>query len=314
MTVPHKYVYLFADGVAEGKGAWRDLLGGKGAGLAEMTALGIRVPPGCTISTEACRAYYAAGNRYPEGMWEELLAALQNIEQAVGATFGDRRRPLLLSVRSGARESMPGMMDTVLNIGLNDETVQGLMQMSDNPRFAYDSYRRFLTMFGNVVMGVPHAAFEELLEAAKQREGVRADSELSAQALQEIIAPMKTRVREITGRDFPNRPWDQLRMSIDAVFASWHNDRAVAYRQLHRIPDDWGTAVNVQAMVFGNRGEDSGTGVVFTRDPSTGEKYLYGELLQNAQGEDVVASFREPEDSSVVRRVIPHVYAELEDV
>ena len=162
--MPHKYVYLFANGVAEGQGAWRDLLGGKGAGLAEMTALGIRVPPGCTISTEACRAYYAAGNRHPDGMWDELLAALQKIEQAVGAAFGDRRRPLLLSVRSGARESMPGMMDTVLNIGLNDETVQGLIQMSDNPRFAYDSYRRFITMFGNVVMGVPHAAFEELLE------------------------------------------------------------------------------------------------------------------------------------------------------
>jgi len=314
MTAKQQYVYLFANGVAEGQGAWRDLLGGKGAGLAEMTALGIRVPPGCTISTEAYRAYYAAGNRYPEGMWDELLVALQKIEQAVGLVFGDRRRPLLLSVRSGARESMPGMMDTVLNIGLNDETVQGLMQMSDNPRFAYDSYRRFLTMFGNVVMGVPHAAFEELLEAAKKREGVRADSELSAQALQEIIAPMKTRVQEMTGRAFPNRPWDQLRLSIDAVFASWHNDRAVAYRQLHRIPDDWGTAVNVQAMVFGNRGEDSGTGVVFTRDPSTGEKYLYGEFLPNAQGEDVVAGIRDPQRISALRRLMPQAYADLVEV
>src|SRR5262249_26518951 len=192
------------------------------------------------------------------------------VEHAAGAVFGERRRPLLLSVRSGARESMPGMMDTVLNIGLNDETVQGLIQMTDDPRFAYDSYRRFITMFGNVVMGVPHKAFEELLDAAKKRAGVRADSELSAPALQELITPMKARVQELTRRAFPNRPWDQLRMSIDAVFASWHNDRAVAYRQLHGIPDDWGTAVNVQAMVFGNRGEDSGTGVVFTRDPSTG--------------------------------------------
>src|SRR5712691_2477192 len=314
MVAKKQYVYLFANGVAEGKGAWRDLLGGKGAGLAEMTALGIRVPPGCTISTEACRNYYAAGNRYPEGMWDELMVALQKIEQAVGAVFGDRRRPLLLSVRSGARESMPGMMDTVLNIGLNDETVQGLIQMSDNPCFAYDSYRRFITMFGNVVMGIPHTVFEGLLEAAKKREGVRADSELSAQALQELIAPMKTRVREITGRDFPNRPWDQLRMSIDAVFASWHNDRAVAYRQLHRIPDDWGTAVNVQAMVFGNRGEDSGTGVVFTRDPSTGEKYLYGEFLQNAQGEDVVAGIRDPQHISALRRLMPQVYDELVEV
>jgi pyruvate, orthophosphate dikinase len=314
MTVPHKYVYLFANGVAEGKGAWRDLLGGKGAGLAEMTALGIRVPPGCTISTEACRAYYAAGNRHPDGMWDELQEALQKIEQAAGAVFGDRRRPLLLSVRSGARESMPGMMDTVLNIGLNDETVKGLIQMSDNPRFAYDSYRRFITMFGNVVMGIPHVVFEEMLDAAKKREGVRVDSELSAQALQELIAPMKARVQEITGRAFPNRPWDQLRLSIDAVFASWHNDRAVAYRQLHGIPEDWGTAVNVQAMVFGNRGEDSGTGVVFTRDPSTGEKYLYGEFLPNAQGEDVVAGIRDPQPINALRRLMPHVYADLVDV
>jgi len=311
MTAKHKYVYLFANGIAEGKGVWRDLLGGKGAGLAEMTALGIRVPPGCTISTEACRAYYAAGNRYPEGMWDELLAALQNIEQAVGATFGDRRRPLLLSVRSGARESMPGMMDTVLNIGLNDETVQGLIHMSDNPRFAYDSYRRFITMFGNVVMGVPPAVLEELLEAVKKRAGVRTDSELSAQALQGLIVPMKERVQEVTGRAFPNRPWDQLRMSIDAVFTSWHNDRAVTYRRLHDIPDDWGTAVNVQAMVFGNRGEDSGTGVVFTRDPSTGEKYLYGEFLPNAQGEDVVAGIRDPQHITALRGLMPHVYAEL---
>ncbi len=314
MTVPHKYVYLFANGVAEGKGAWRDLLGGKGAGLAEMTALGIRVPPGCTISTEACRAYYAAGNRHPDGMWDELQETLQKIEQTAGVVFGDRRRPLLLSVRSGARESMPGMMDTVLNIGLNDETVQGLIQMSDNPRFAYDSYRRFITMFGNVVMGIPHTMFEALLEAAKKRAGVRVDSELSAQALQELIAPMKPRVQELTGRAFPNRPWDQLRLSIDAVFASWHNARAVAYRQLHGIPEDWGTAVNVQAMVFGNRGEDSGTGVVFTRDPSTGEKYLYGEFLPNAQGEDVVAGIRDPQPISALRRLMPNVYADLVEV
>jgi len=314
MVAKKQYVYLFANGVAEGKGAWRDLLGGKGAGLAEMTALGIRVPPGCTISTEACRNYYAAGNRYPEGMWDALMVALQKIEQAVGVVFGDRRRPLLLSVRSGARESMPGMMDTVLNIGLNDETVQGLIQMSDNPRFAYDSYRRFITMFGNVVMGVPHKAFEEILEAAKKRAGVRTDSELSASVLQGLIAPMKGRVQEITGRAFPNRPWDQLRMSIDAVFASWHNDRAVVYRHLHGIPEDWGTAVNVQAMVFGNRGEDSGTGVVFTRDPSTGEKYLYGEFLQNAQGEDVVAGIRDPQHISALRRLMPQVYDELVEV
>lgn len=311
MQMQPKYVYLFANGASEGQGTRRDLLGGKGAGLAEMTALGIRVPPGCTISTAACRAYYAASNRYPPGLWDELLGALQKVEQTVGVTFGDRHRPLLLSVRSGARDSMPGMMDTVLNIGLNDMTVQGLIKMSDDPRFAYDSYRRFITMFGNVVMGVPHKAFETLLESAKAREGVRADSELSAQALQELIQPMKERVQEMTGRAFPNRPIDQLRMSIDAVFASWHNDRAVAYRRLHDIPDDWGTAVNVQAMVFGNRGETSGTGVVFTRDPSTGERYLYGEFLQNAQGEDVVAGIRDPQPISVLRRLMPAVYEEL---
>jgi pyruvate,orthophosphate dikinase len=306
-----KYVYLFANGMVEGKGEWRDLLGGKGAGLAEMTALGIRVPPGLTISTAACRAYYAAGNRYPTGLWDAVLEALQTVEKAVGATFGDRYRPLLLSVRSGARESMPGMMDTVLNIGLNDDTVQGLIRTSGDSRFAYDSYRRFITMFGNVVMGVRHEAFEELLTAAKRRAGVRNDSELSAEALEGLIAPMKEKVQEITGRAFPNRPWDQLRLSINAVFASWHNDRAAAYRHLHGIPDDWGTAVNVQAMVFGNNGEDSGTGVVFTRDPSTGEKYLFGEFLPNAQGEDVVAGIRTPQPIGALRGLMPEVYAEL---
>jgi pyruvate,orthophosphate dikinase len=306
-----KHVYLFANGVAEGKGEWRALLGGKGAGLAEMTALGIRVPPGFTISTEACRAYYAAGNVYPIGMWDQLVEALQQVEKAVGATFNDRHCPLLLSVRSGARESMPGMMDTVLNIGLNDETVQGLIEMSGDARFAYDSYRRFITMFGDVVMGVPHAVFEKLLEEVKQSEGVRHDNELSAEALQGLIGSMKEMVQETTGRAFPHRPWDQLRLSVDAVFASWYNERAVAYRRLHDIPDDWGTAVNVQAMVFGNRGATSGTGVVFTRDPSTGAKYLYGEFLANAQGEDVVAGIRDPQPISALRRSMPEAYAEL---
>jgi pyruvate,orthophosphate dikinase len=309
-----KYVYLFANGVAEGKGAWRDLLGGKGAGLAEMTSLGIRVPPGFTISTEACRAYYEANNRYPDGLWTEVLMTLRKVEQAVGATFGDRYNPLLLSVRSGAPVSMPGMMDTVLNIGLNDDTVQGLIQTSDDPRFAYDAYRRFVTMFGNVVMGVPHEVFERLLNEAKRREGVRADSELSAEALHGLIAPMKTVVQEETGRAFPSRPRDQLRMSINAVFASWYNDRAIAYRRYNHIPEDLGTAANVQAMVFGNRGEDSGTGVAFTRDPSTGEKYLFGEFLQNAQGEDVVAGIRDPQPISMLQGLMTDVYAQLEEV
>jgi pyruvate,orthophosphate dikinase len=304
-------VYLFANGVAEGKGAWRELLGGKGAGLAEMTAQGIRVPPGFTISTAACLAYFAAGNRYPEGLWEEVLTALRKVERAAGATFGDRRKPLLLSVRSGARVSMPGMMDTVLNIGLNDSTVQGLIQTSNDPRFAYDSYRRFITMFGNVVMGVPHHAFEKLLAEAKQREGVESDSDLSAEALRDLIRPMKTLVQEETGRAFPSNPRDQLRMSIHAVFASWYNDRAVAYRRENGIPQDWGTAANVQAMVFGNRGETSGTGVVFTRDPATGEKYLFGEFLINAQGEDVVAGIRDPQPIHALEELMPEVYAEL---
>ncbi len=309
-----KYVYLFADGVAEGKGEWRDLLGGKGAGLAEMTALGVRVPPGFTLSTEACLAFFAAGNRYPDGLWDGTLSALRKVERAAGAMFGDRKHPLLLSVRSGAQVSMPGMMDTVLNIGLNDNTVQGLVQASNDPRFAYDSYRRFITMFGNVVMGVPHDAFEALLEDAKRGEGVEFDHELSADALQALIKPMKTIVQDTTGRAFPANPRDQLRMSINAVFASWYNDRAVVYRRENNIPEDWGTAVNVQAMVFGNHGDDSGTGVVFTRDPSTGEKYLFGEFLPNAQGEDVVAGIRDPQPIDALEGLMPDVYDELVEV
>jgi pyruvate,orthophosphate dikinase len=306
-----KYVYLFANGVAEGKGAWRDLLGGKGAGLAEMTALGIRVPPGFTISTEACWAYYAASNQYPAGLWEEVQSTLHKVEAAVGATFGDQVNPLLLSVRSGASISMPGMMDTVLNIGLNDATVEGLSAASRNPRFAYDSYRRFITMFGNVVMGMPHEAFEKLLQEAKQGEKVQADHELSAGALQRLIAPMKAMVQDATGRVFPDDPQEQLRLSIEAVFSSWHNDRAVAYRRFNNIPEDLGTAVNVQTMVFGNRGDSSGTGVVFTRNPANGEKALYGEFLVNAQGEDVVAGIRDPQPISVLQEIMPEVYTEL---
>jgi pyruvate,orthophosphate dikinase len=306
-----KYVYLFANGVAEGEGKGRELLGGKGAGLAEMTAMGIRVPPGFTISTEACLAYFAAGNRHPRGLWEEVLSALRKVERTVGLTFGDRHQPLLLSVRSGARVSMPGMMDTVLNIGLNDDTVQGLQEISNNPRFAYDSYRRFITMFGNFVMGVPHEAFEKLLEDVMRRAGVHTDSELSAEALRTLIKPMKAMVQDVTGRAFPSRPRDQLRMSINAVFTSWYNDRAMVYRRENGTPEDWGTAVNVQTMVFGNRGEDSGTGVVFTRDPGTGEKHLFGEFLTNAQGEDVVAGIRDPQPMDTLAELMPDVHAEV---
>ncbi|PON16997.1 pyruvate, phosphate dikinase, partial [Candidatus Entotheonella serta] len=254
-----KYVYLFADGEAEGQGTWRDLLGGKGAGLAEMTNLGIQVPPGFTISTEACLAYYAAGNRYPDGLQDQILTTLRKVERSAGAVFGDREQPLLLSVRSGAPISMPGMMDTVLNIGLNDQTVEGLVKTSNNPRFAYDAYRRFVTMFGNVVMGVQHDAFEVLLDEAKRREKVQNDSDLSADALRNLIEPMKAMIQERTGRAFPNRSQDQLRMSIEAVFSSWYNDRAVAYRRFNNIPETLGTGVNVQTMVFGNRGDGSGT-------------------------------------------------------
>ena len=309
-----KYVYLFADGAAEGQGDWRNLLGGKGAGLAEMTTLSIRVPPGFTLSTEACLTYYALGNRYPDGLWDEVLTALGCIERSLDATFGEPNNPLLLSVRSGARESMPGMMDTVLNIGLNDQTVEGLSAVSGDPRFAYDSYRRFVTMFSNVVMGVQHETLEALLNEAKAQQRAASDSDLSAEALRDLIAVMKARVQDVTGRAFPHRPWDQLRLSINAVFASWHNDRAAAYRRLNGIPDDWGTAVNVQAMVFGNRGEDSGTGVVFTRDPSSGEKYLFGEFLPNAQGEDVVAGIRDPKPLTALRHRFPGVHAELTQV
>ncbi len=309
-----KYVYLFADGCAEGQGGWRDLLGGKGADLAEMTNLGIQVPPGFTISTEACLAYYAAGNRYPDGLQDQILTTLRKVERSTGATFGDREQPLLLSVRSGAPISMPGMMDTVLNIGLNDQTVEGLIKTSNDPRFAYDAYRRFVTMFGNVVMGVPHEAFEALLDEVKRRERVQNDSDLSADALRELIEPMKTMIQEHIGRAFPNRPRDQLRMSIEAVFSSWYNDRAVAYRRINNIPETLGTGVNVQTMVFGNRGDNSGTGVVFTRDQSTGEKYLYGEYLANAQGEDVVAGIRDPQPIGSLQERMPEVYAQLAQV
>lgn len=306
-----KYVYLFANGVAEGRDIGRDLLGGKGAGLAAMTALGVRVPPGFTISTEACRAYFEAGKRYPDGLWEEVLRMLSRVERSTGTMFGDCGSPMLLSVRSGARLSMPGMMDTVLNIGLNDNTVRGLARAAADARFAYDSYRRFLTMFGNVVMGVPYHIFEEILDDAKRREGVQGDGELSLEALRGMIKPMKTRIQEVSGRAFPSNPRDQLRMSIGAVFASWYNDRAITYRQHNGIPEDWGTAVNVQMMVFGNRAIDSGTGVVFTRDPATGEKRLFGEFLMNAQGEDVVAGIRDPRPLDDLRQILPDAHAEL---
>ncbi len=285
-----KWVYLFH----EGRGEWRDLLGGKGAGLADMTNAGLPVPPGFTITTEACNAYYELGRRLPEGLWEQVIEALQEVERATGKKFGDDNSPLLVSVRSGAKFSMPGMMDTVLNLGLDDETVKGLIRQTDNPRFAYDAYRRFIQMFGKVVLSIDAAHFEEKLEELKHQRGVKEDTELNADDLRLLVEEFKAIVRQLTGKEFPSDPYEQLRMAIQAVFDSWNNKRAIDYRRVNRIPDTLGTACNAQAMVFGNMGFDSATGVAFTRNPSTGEKKLYGEYLPNAQGEDVVAGIRTP--------------------
>jgi pyruvate, orthophosphate dikinase len=309
-----KYVYLFAAGRAEGQGAWRNLLGGKGAGLAEMTNLGIPVPPGFTLTTEACVEYFHQGGRFPEGLWQQVLEALVDIEKVMEATFGDPQSPLLVSVRSGARVSMPGMMDTVLNIGLNDETVQGLIRKTNNPRFAYDSYRRFVAMFSNVVLGVPHEEFEGILAKKKAELGVALDTELGTEDLKALVSAFKELVRHASVVPFPEDPMDQLRMGIEAVFRSWHVARAVTYRRLHNIPETWGTAANVQAMVFGNMGGNSGTGVAFTRDPSTGERRFFGEFLINAQGEDVVAGIRTPEPIEQLSQEMPEVYQQLVEI
>jgi len=292
----------------------RNLLGGKGANLAEMTNLGIPVPPGFTISTEACIEYYENDRQWPEGLEGEVKANLARLEEVMGAKFGDPENPLLLSVRSGARVSMPGMMDTVLNLGINDRTVQGLIAKSGNERFAYDSYRRFVQMYGDVVLGVDHDLFEALIQETKDRKGVQLDMDLDADDWKELVAKFKALVKEKTGKDFPEDPIEQLYGSINAVFASWNNPRAVKYREIHEIPGDWGTAVNVQTMVFGNMGDNSGTGVAFTRDPATGENVFYGEFLMNAQGEDVVAGIRTPEPIAELKRLKPKIYEELEAI
>jgi pyruvate,orthophosphate dikinase len=272
----------------------RELLGGKGANLAEMSRLGVPVPPGFTISTETCAEYFAAGNRLPDPLKEEVFGALRGVERVMNARFGDPDAPLLVSVRSGARVSMPGMMDTVLNLGLNDETVRGLARSADE-RFAFDSYRRLVQMYGDVVLGVPHERFEHCLQDLKDRRGAELDTDLAAADWREIVASFLEIVRDHTGRPFPQDPQQQLWGAVAAVFDSWHTPRAVSYRQIYGIPEHWGTAVNVQAMVFGNMGEDCATGVAFTRDPSTGERFFYGEYLKNAQGEDVVAGVRTPQ-------------------
>ncbi len=294
-----KWIYSFGNGTAEGRSDMRDLLGGKGADLAEMSALGLPVPPGFTVTTEACNYYYDHEKSYPAELEQELDEALGRMETLVGAKFGDSNNPLLVSVRSGSRFSMPGMMDTVLNLGLNDETVEGLALHAGDRRFAYDSYRRFIQMFGNVVMGVDHHHFEEILELHKDDRGVSLDTELEAEDWQQVITEFKQIVLEDTGQHFPQDPKEQAWASLGAVFGSWMNQRAITYRRLHHIPANLGTAVNVQAMVFGNMGDDCATGVAFTRNPATGENAFYGEYLVNAQGEDVVAGIRTPQHLTI---------------
>ncbi|MBI1394193.1 MAG: pyruvate, phosphate dikinase [Alphaproteobacteria bacterium] len=298
-----KMVYGFGGGVADGDASMKNLLGGKGANLAEMSNLGLPVPPGFTITTEVCTAFYANGRAYPDGLKEAVDAALVRVGELVDREFADPARPLLVSVRSGARASMPGMMDTVLNLGLNDETVKGLAALSGDERFAYDSYRRFIQMYSNVVLGLDHHAFEEILETYKEDNDFILDTELSASDWKEIISAYKKEVKDASDRDFPQDANDQLWGAITAVFGSWRNERANVYRRLQGIPESWGTAVNVQAMVFGNMGATSATGVAFTRDPSTGENIRYGEFLINAQGEDVVAGIRTPQPIMKARRI-----------
>ncbi|GMV62439.1 MAG: pyruvate, phosphate dikinase [Parvibaculum sp.] len=298
-----KWVYSFGDGKAEGAASLRDLLGGKGANLAEMSNIGLPVPPGFTVTTEVCTAFYANDRQYPEGLKEQVEEALARIGKAVGMAFGDAQNPLLVSVRSGARASMPGMMDTVLNLGLNDETAAGLAARAGDERFAYDSYRRFIQMYSDVVLGVDHHNFEEILEYFKEEQEYSLDTELSADDWKLVIARYKERVEEELGRPFPQDVNEQIWGAMGAVFGSWGNRRAETYRRLHNIPESWGTAVNVQAMVFGNMGETSATGVAFTRNPSTGEKAYYGEFLVNAQGEDVVAGIRTPQSLTKKARI-----------
>lgn len=305
-----KYVYSFD----EGKKEMKELLGGKGANLAEMTGLGIPVPPGFTITTEVCDVYNKNNKKYPKEVFEQVEDKLKDVEKNTGMIFGDASNPLLVSVRSGAAVSMPGMMDTVLNLGLNDTTVQGIIKKTDNERFGWDAYRRFIQMFGNVVMGMEHHDFEEILDKKKETKGVEYDTELTAEDLKDVVEWYKKVVKKKTGKDFPTEPKEQLKMSIDAVFGSWNNKRAITYRRLHNIAGLLGTAVNVQTMVFGNMGETSGTGVCFTRNPSNGENKFYGEFLMNAQGEDVVAGIRTPHPITELKKTMPKCYEQLVEI
>ncbi|MFH1594083.1 MAG: pyruvate, phosphate dikinase [Candidatus Omnitrophota bacterium] len=313
----NKYVHFFGDGKADGKSEMKNLLGGKGANLAEMTNLGMPVPAGFTISTDVCTHFYQNDHRYPAQLKSEVLTALKKVERAMGATFGDNSNPLLLSVRSGARVSMPGMMDTVLNLGLNDITVKGLADETGNERFAYDAYRRFVQMFGDVVLGLKpkgkdeHDPFEVIMDEVKREKGIKMDLELMTEDLKKLVKLYKAEIKKKTGKVFPENPYEQLWAAIGAVFASWNTDRAITYRRINRIPEEWGTAVNVQSMVFGNMGDDSGTGVAFTRDPATGEKKFYGEYLLNAQGEDVVAGVRTPHPITELEKYLKKPYGQL---
>lgn len=309
-----KWIYFFGNGQTDGQAGNRNLVGGKGANLAEMVELNIPVPAGFTITTEVCNEFYNNNQQWPAGLREQLQENLVKVEEAMGAKFGDTNNPLLLSVRSGARVSMPGMMDTVLNLGLNDRTVQGLIAKSNNPRFGWDSYRRFIQMYADVVMGVEHQLFEAVLTGIREKRGVESDSDLTAEDLQQVVEQYKAIVVDSAGKMFPDDPMEQLEGAINAVFLSWNNPRAIRYRQMNDIPGDWGTAVNVQAMVFGNMGPNSGTGVAFTRNPSTGENEFYGEYLMDAQGEDVVAGIRTPQPISTLAETKPHIYQQLVDI
>jgi pyruvate,orthophosphate dikinase len=309
-----KYVYSFGGGTADGDGKMKEVLGGKGAGLAEMSRAHVPVPPGFTIATSVCNIYFENKNQVPAAIQAEIDQALAQLEQRMGQKLGDAADPLLVSVRSGAKFSMPGMMDTILNLGLNDRTVEGLVAKTGHARFAYDCYRRFLQMFGNVVLDIPKAEFEHLFDGRKQKVKARFDTDLTAEDLKAVIADYKKLVQKKTGKPFPQDTHQQLSMARDAVFGSWHNPRAIHYRKMNQIPDDLGTAVNVQAMVFGNAGDTSATGVGFTRNPSTGEKQFYGEFLINAQGEDVVAGIRTPRPIGELKDVMPKVYEQLRDI
>lgn len=315
-----KYVYFFGGKKAEGKAEMKGLLGGKGANLAEMVNIGLPVPAGFTITTEVCTYFYDHKKKYPKELKSQVLKALQKVEKEMGAKFGDLNNPLLVSVRSGARASMPGMMDTILNLGLNDETVESLAKKTNNPRFAYDSYRRFVQMYGDVVLGLrpedkhDHDPFEIILENKKKKAGVEKDNELTTEQLKELVEEYKAAIKKNKGFDFPTDPMEQLWGAVGAVFESWQNERAIVYRKLNNIPAEWGTAVNVQSMVFGNMGEDSGTGVAFTRDPASGENKFYGEYLFNAQGEDVVAGVRTPEPIANLKKEDPKIYKQLDEI